>query len=94
MKLRIAMWTEPGGDLGNWSMIWTDRAEGNTHKIRRTEYVEVDFPELSREVTIHHELDALAEMEKAVLVESNQKLQAIKDQRAKLLAITDARAVA
>lgn len=94
MKMRIALWTSPGCELDMYSLLLSDETGKHTSRIRRTEYVEVEFKELAREETVRRELDALAEMEKAVLVDTNQKLQAIKDQRQKLLAITDQREVA
>ncbi len=95
MKLRIAMWTSPAFPPDKYTAIWSDAMEHALKgQVRRTEYVEVDLPELKVEDTIDRDLAILTEMEKGVLVESNQELQAIKDQRAKLLAITDARASA
>ncbi len=94
MKTRIAVFAAPGDSLEGFTAIWTDIMEGATNRVRRTEYVEVDFPELSREQTVGKELDALAAMEKEVREEMTAKLAVILAQRAKLLAITDAREVA
>ena len=94
MKMRIALFTEPGADIGEGD-IWTaDFGLRIRGKIQRSEAIEVDFPEIPRKETVLQELAILDEMTKEVRADTERKLSAIEDQRAKLLAITDQRNVA
>ncbi len=62
--------------------------------VRRSGVVDVDFPDLPREETVQTELAILDEMTAKVRAEMQVRLDVIENQRAKLLAITDRRAVA
>ena len=89
MKLTLAVYKRPGETtLDPYSYI---HAVGRTEwdgYVRATAFVEVDFPVLSAEETIPHELKALDDMEREVRVEAQQKLDAIHEQRQRVLAIT------
>ena len=51
MKMRIALWTSPGDELDMYALLLSDETGKHTSRIRRTEYVEVEFKELAREET-------------------------------------------
>ena len=86
MKLRIALFSRPGDEH---KMIWGEASLSwlaESH-VRRSEWVEVEFPDISREETVAAELAILDTMEAAVRVDLQRKIDAIAEQRAKLLSI-------
>lgn len=91
MKMRIALFCAPGDEPGDGSIWPEDFGLRSKSMIQRSGVVEVDFPELPREQTVHAELAILDEMKAKVRADMQVQLDAIENQRAKLLAITDQR---
>ena len=86
MKARIALYA--------W-MRWPDwapepRLESSaSHEdfIRVTEFVDVEFPELSHEQTVGHKLKALEKERESIVAEFGARLKKIEDQMAQLRAL-------
>ena len=94
MRLKIAMFAPPGDELSDRSTIYAEALGKFSGFIRRTEYVEVQFPELPREETVERELEVLDAMETKIRLEAQGKIAQVQDQRKKLLALTDQRVTA
>jgi hypothetical protein len=71
----------------SYETIDSDLLDGLENYVRLTEYVDVEFPMLSEESVIQKQVDALDRTEQALRESFETKLNAIKDERAKLLAL-------
>jgi len=94
MKVQVAIYTLPGRDQSTWDVHSADVYENAQGYVRRSEIVEVELPDLPRESTTPQELAILDGMERKARADLQMKLNEIKDQRAKVLAITDQRSAA
>lgn len=63
-------------------------SDRNKEWARVSEIVEVEFPALSDETVIRAQLDSLDKTEQQIRLEFGQKLQALKERRAELQALT------
>jgi len=89
MKVTLAIYAAPGEPLDEYVSVYRRESEPYLgHKVRRSEYVEVDFPLRKREDTIDQELETLELMESQIRAEAQKKIVAIAEQRKKLLALS------
>lgn len=65
-----------------------DYMENSKDYARVSEYVDIEFPPLSDEVAIKHQLDALDRTEKELRNQFQQHLEGIKSRRAELQSLT------
>lgn len=92
MKVTLAIYATPGEPLDEYVSVYRRDSEPFlANRVRRSEYVEVDFPLRNREETIDQELKTLDEMEQHIHQEAHKKILTIVEQRKKLLALSYAR---
>ena len=92
MKIKAALYQSKHGYYAVWDKSG-DESDEKTDKrfseyVRISEFVEIDFPELSKDIVINNQIKAIdAEIEKETELMFN-KIEQLKQRKAELLAIT------